>query len=512
MQQSGTIPAVPSVIHSSATNSVSPQVVMVPSATLSSQPPIASMVPAAITTTATTTATATSTATSTAPLPAKAVHPAATQPHLPAPVAAAAPNPRNSRKRAASETTTDHSKTTTTTATTATNNATSNATSNATTTTTTRVGKDGEPLSEKKLRRLEKNRLSARECRRRKREATENMQGQINQLESENLRLRLQLQVGEEAEQTNHQKQIDSTLALDELLKSGKASESEIYAKIEEYKEKFADYGRDRRSAMEFHLRNVERLLMPTQTTSFIMSTLKDSGGASSGQMGSSDTTMTTTTTTTTTTTHSANPSKSTTTTTTTLPSAEGPTGQAPLPSTALGAPPQTEEAAATNTNTTNNTNTITIEGAAPKTSKELFTLLVKKLEVTPAQAAVLKDSRFVAEDMDQTLKETLTVLKELRVRLAQCGQDLETEFDCIRQILTPSQSARFLVWVAQNKACMHMLNELWSKNYPTTASASVVAAAAGNGNGNDAGASAGGAPSSSESVTTTVASASGDE
>jgi hypothetical protein len=60
-----------------------------------------------------------------------------------------------------------------------------------------RVGKDGEPLSEKKLRRLEKNRLSARECRRRKREATENMQGQINQLEGENLRLRLQLQVSD---------------------------------------------------------------------------------------------------------------------------------------------------------------------------------------------------------------------------------------------------------------------------------------------------------------------------
>ena len=32
---------------------------------------------------------------------------------------------------------------------------------------------DGEQLSEKKLRRLEKNRLSARECRRRKREMTE---------------------------------------------------------------------------------------------------------------------------------------------------------------------------------------------------------------------------------------------------------------------------------------------------------------------------------------------------
>ena len=28
------------------------------------------------------------------------------------------------------------------------------------------------------------------------------------------------------------------------------------------------------------------------------------------------------------------------------------------------------------------------------------------------------------------------------------------------------SKITKFLVWVAQNKACMHMLNELWSKNY----------------------------------------------
>jgi hypothetical protein len=58
-----------------------------------------------------------------------------------------------------------------------------------------KTDKNGAPLSEKKLRRLEKNRLSARECRRRKREATDHMQRQINLLEGENLRLRLQLQV-----------------------------------------------------------------------------------------------------------------------------------------------------------------------------------------------------------------------------------------------------------------------------------------------------------------------------
>jgi len=60
---------------------------------------------------------------------------------------------------------------------------------------TKRPAPDKPELSEKKLRRLEKNRLSARECRRRKREATENLEREINVLEGENLRLRLQLQV-----------------------------------------------------------------------------------------------------------------------------------------------------------------------------------------------------------------------------------------------------------------------------------------------------------------------------
>jgi len=392
-----------------------------------------------------------------------------------------------------------------------------------------RVGKDGEPLSDKKIRRLEKNRLSARECRRRKREATENMQRQIHLLEGENLRLRLQLQVGEEAEQTNHQKQIDSTKILDELVRSGNASESEIYAKIEEYKEQFADYGRDRRSAMEFHLRNVERLLMPTQTTSFIMNTLK--GTISTGSTGTSnDTTATATTTTSNGTTIDGKEGK--------VKSEENTEGRVrgginqstistsasasastllptpmpiPLPSSVAAAaaimtsptkydsnespsssvlqhatPSIIISSAATATATITASNVATAPASVssatpdvmmsimpPQNSKELFITLVKILEVTPEQAAVLKDSRSVAQEMDETLKETLICLTELRGRLAQCGHDLDTEFNSIRQILTPSQSAKFLVWVAQNKACMHMLNELWSKKYNPLSSSS---------------------------------------
>jgi len=256
------------------------------------------------------------------------------------------------------------------------------------------------------------------------------------------------------------------------LLKSGKASESEIYAKIEEYKEKFADYGRDRRSAMEFHLRNVERLLMPTQTTNFIMNTLKDSDDAH----GSADTVATAATkilkieeggeeqTITPTPTPATVASTSTTTTNTNT-------------NTTIPAMPNPNVASSTTTSTPM-ASTSSSPSLPPKTSKELFTRLVKIIEVTPAQAAALKDSRFVAQEMDETLNETLDVLKELRGRLAQCGQDLDTEFNCIRQILTPSQSAKFLVWVAQNKACMHMLSELWSKNYSMVSTAEVAPSA----------------------------------
>lgn len=324
-------------------------------------------------------------------------------------------------------------------------------------TSTSRTDKNGAPLSEKKLRRLEKNRLSARECRRRKREATEHMQRQINLLEGENLRLRLQLQVGEEAEVNNQEEQQKLTEVLDDLLKSG-ASEAEIYTKIEEYKEKFADYGRDRRSAIEFHLRNIERLLMPTQTTSVVLATL---------QMGNSSATT---------------PMSGKTPTSVASSSIESieDTVSSPSPPQDSLTPPEAPLSESSFTNhpaTSSNSADKSLDSScnpgklwAPPTNldaKSLFQHLVEILQVTPEQGAALKDSRFVAKEMDECLKASLGVLQELRLRLAQCGDDLENEFNNVRSILTPTQAAKFLVWVANNKACMHMLNELWSRVYP---------------------------------------------
>jgi bZIP transcription factor len=262
-----------------------------------------------------------------------------------------------------------------------------------------RVDKEGNELSEKKLRRLEKNRLSARECRRRKREATENIQHQINALEAENLQLRLQLQIGEEAESNLQKDQCKASQEIQSLLQSG-ASEADIFASLEEFKEKYADFGKSRRSSIEFHLERIEKLLMPTQTTSFVMHTIHNGDAIA-----------------------------------------------------AAGDPATAEAGASTTDNPSLD-------------PKSLFHHLVQYLRVTPEQANRMKDSRKVAQEMDNCLEQALAVLAELKSRLAQTGDDLEHEFDQVRAILTPTQAAKFLVWVANNDACMHLLDELWERVY----------------------------------------------
>jgi hypothetical protein len=250
------------------------------------------------------------------------------------------------------------------------------------------------------------------------------------------------------------------TEEIDGLLKSG-ASEGEIYATIEEFKEKFADYGRDRRSAIQFHLQNVERLLQPTQTTSVAMRALHGGGPnfASKPQQPSAAE----------------------------VPAvAKSATGvpdpmAVPIPTAVASAPvsaaaeepaePSAEPSEATSDPAVPPPAATNIPSPKVDTTllqpKKLFTHLVNYLQVTSQQAGALKDSRWVARDLDQSLATSLSVLQELRDRLNQIGDGMETEFNNVRSILTPTQAAKFLVWVADNRACMHMLNELWSRVYP---------------------------------------------
>uniref|UniRef100_A0A7S2PBD8 BZIP domain-containing protein n=1 Tax=Leptocylindrus danicus TaxID=163516 RepID=A0A7S2PBD8_9STRA len=309
-------------------------------------------------------------------------------------------------------------------------------------------------INEKKLRRMEKNRESARACRRRKKEAAKELERQIQLLEVENLRLRLQLKIGEEAEDLDKSEEEKVTRELASLISSG-ASEKEVDESIIYYTEKFADYGRDRRSAIDFHLRNVARLLQPTTTTSVAMRALE--GGDQSQQMSSarSDQAIT----------PSDTPSLS--------PNAKvqqslkhSKTEQASASSNCASGKAATAESAEQSSCTKKSAG-----GSVPLEPKRLFQFLVEYLQVNEEQAKAMRDSRKVAKELDSALEESLAMLEELKVRLTQCCEDLEAEIDAVSKILTPTQVAKFLVWVSKNGACMHMLNELWRKEYPKSES-----------------------------------------
>ena len=43
-------------------------------------------------------------------------------------------------------------------------------------------------------------------------------------------------------------------------------------------------------------------------------------------------------------------------------------------------------------------------------------------------------------------------------------NETLESEMNTFTHLLTPTQVAKFIVWIKNNSACMTMLNQLWDK------------------------------------------------
>jgi hypothetical protein len=119
---------------------------------------------------------------------------------------------------------------------------------------------------EKKKRRLARNRESARECRRRKKEHADSLNSELTALEAENLQLRLKLKIGVDSSTIKDEERDEIIARLDVLLQEGN-TEGEIRKEIELLQEKYSDYGRDRTGAITFHLSQLRRCLVPTQTT-----------------------------------------------------------------------------------------------------------------------------------------------------------------------------------------------------------------------------------------------------
>lgn len=121
---------------------------------------------------------------------------------------------------------------------------------------------------QKKKRRLARNRESARECRRRKKEYADSLITELTALEAENLQLRLKLKIGIDSSTIKDDERDEIINRLDVLLSQGQGNQDhEIRKEIELLQEKYSDYGRDRTGAINFHLSQLRKCLVPTQTT-----------------------------------------------------------------------------------------------------------------------------------------------------------------------------------------------------------------------------------------------------
>jgi len=248
-------------------------------------------------------------------------------------------------------------------------------------------------MDEKKRKRLERNRESAKLCRQRKKEKRVSLQQELVHLEAENLQLRLQLTVGHESTEREN-KSAFITSQLNTLVKQG-ANEQDIQRTIQELQERFSDYGRDRRSAIDFHINQLRRCLQPTQTTTSILWLMSIVAQF-----------------------HEAN-------------------GE-----------------------------------LKPKMNNELSDLwysLIKAVKPSATQRETMvsfstpsKEKGDPFKDVNQTTTECNTMLEKIVSMICNKNESLDSEMANIQAILSPRQTAKFILWIDQNPACMQMLEALW--------------------------------------------------
>lgn len=341
-------------------------------------------------------------------------------------------------------------------------------------------------LAEKKKRRLERNRASARECRKRKKEKKQLLSQELARLEADNLQLRLKLQIGREDRRDDQSSVITSKL--NEMLSEG-ASEVEVLQKIQELKERFSDYGRDRRSAIDFHVAQLRRCLQPTQTTKailWLMSLARQihEHQAAKGQRIFAQTDSSSSTSSSNTPRGSSMPASIPTDYFTNFPAME----------------PRFDALLAQDT-------TVQAEYANFQKKweelQDLWKNLVQEVKPTADQQFLMvsytkpddqaSDPFLQIESVTENCDKKLDRIVEIICNKNDC---LDNEMASIQSILSPRQIAKFIIWIDRNPVCMQMLEALWphltvnsANSKPLTAAETghlVIAASTTTGSGSD--------------------------
>ncbi len=257
-------------------------------------------------------------------------------------------------------------------------------------------------------------------------------------------------------------------------MKSG-ASEADIWQTIDMFKERYSDYGSDRRSAIEFHTNQLEKLLLPTKLTKLCMWMLLHMDVEGDAPLPATSEAVAST------------PA---------LKAEEGGSGSSdpmlpPPPSTSTGAPEGAAAGAAAGGGEGGGAAAAGAAAAAAeegaggviaapppprqppgegeagpqppaRAARRLWATVSAELGVTEAQQRALLAQRGTVQGMDEDLQVTSGMLADLRALIDDKNASLDQELLEVQKILTPTQTAKFILWITKNPACMHMLNQLW--------------------------------------------------
>lgn len=92
-----------------------------------------------------------------------------------------------------------------------------------------------------------------------------------------------------------------------------------------------------------------------------------------------------------------------------------------------------------------------------------IWNMLCSELELTSEQKRGLIDMRHGIRKQRRNLAECLRILKELGSRVDTNLNHMTNQMTDVMSLITPTQQAKFLLWIEKNQACMHMLNNIWS-------------------------------------------------
>jgi len=125
----------------------------------------------------------------------------------------------------------------------------------------------------KRQRRLEKNREIARNCRRRKREKYQKLEEEVEHLRKWTKQLESQLNEGKDsaAKEEARKKEMQKMHKAIE----GKHNENQMRQVLTQYKEMYSDFGRERKSAITYHMGKLKSLLLPNTVSKMTLWSLQ---------------------------------------------------------------------------------------------------------------------------------------------------------------------------------------------------------------------------------------------